>query len=58
MQSFVLTLFSRDDVLEHWAKHFLPQEVKYQVQKIQLSQMMMSFHKMPLITHILFDMGT
>jgi hypothetical protein len=58
IQAFVLTLFSREDVLKHWAKHFLPQDVEFKSQKIQLPQMMLTFHKMPLITHILFDMST
>ena len=53
----MLTLFSRENVLDHWAKHFLPQGVKYRTQKIQLPHMMLTFNKMPLITHILFDMG-
>ncbi len=58
IQCFVMPLFSREDVLDHWAKHFLPAEVKHRSQVIQLPQMMLTFHKMPLITHILFDMGT
>ncbi len=58
VHTFVLTLFSRENVLDHWAKHFLPPGVKYRAQKIQLPHMMLTFHKMPLITHILVDMGT
>lgn len=58
IQSFVMLLFSREEVLSHWAKHFLPPGVNYKSRAIQLPQMMMTFHKMPLITHILVDMST